>query len=219
MIIGRDFIYLHIPKTAGSSFEKMMKSRHGLDVFNQQHNSARDIPLMHRNKFIFGFLRDPLLAEVSNWRYHFFSWGSKEMTFERWCEWRFGDVGPEYGNRLNLTPEQYAYGRIFNVRPSAGYFCDEEGRCIADNIYRFEKLGEALEDLSDRLGLNCKLDGFSGMQYGWSRGREDYTQHVTPLSLQLLTKAKAIDFELHAGDGPINTDFLVPTVKNYGYSR
>ena len=220
MIIGDDFVYIHTPKTAGSSFEAIMKERHGLDVHGDQHNAATDIPAEHSDKFTFGFLRDPLMAEVSNWRYHAYAWKAlNSLTFERWCTWRYDHRSKEYGEQVGLTDHQVDYGYIFNVRPSAGYFCDSTGKCVADVIYRYEEIEAALEDIGDRLGKDCSISGFTNMSYSWGRGREDYAQHVTDKAYELVYKAKKIDFDLHGTIGPINVDYHTEVAPTYAYTR
>jgi len=196
-----------------------MKQRHGLDVYKGQHSIAAEIPAEHRGKFIFGFMRDPVWAECSNWRYHWFSWGQpKTMTFENWCRYRFVEGDEKLGDSFEITQEQRDYAAIFNVKPSAGFFCDEDGHCIADRIYRYESLGLALEDISSRTGLDCSLEGFQGMEYNWSRGRENYAKHVTPAAREIVESYKAIDAMLHRKAGKIETNFNFPICDRYCYS-
>ena len=219
MIILPNHVYIHTPKTGGSSFEQMMWERHGFPVSGDQHNIAADIPTSDLHKKVFGFMRDPLISEVSNWRYHYFSWGSSKMTFTEWCEWRYGDKPEEYGYQLGLAKNQVEYGYKFNVRPSAGYFCDSTGNCVADRIYRYEDIGNALVEISEILGMDCSIDGFQAMQYNWSRGREEYGDHITKRAEDLISEAKAIDFEIWAESGDIPTDYTCPVVLRNAYSR
>ena len=220
MIIFDNHIFIHVPKTAGSSFEQMCEERHGIKITGEQHDIAADIPSEHLHKGVFGFIRDPLIAEVSNWRYHKFSWqGNDLFTFESWCEWRYGGLSEEYGFSLGLTEEQVKYGYKFNVRPSAGYFCDAMGDCVADRIYRYEELNEGLKEVSKILGMDCFIDGFQGMRYGWGNGRENYMSHVTPKAEELVRGAKQIDFDLHSAPGPVSVNYTCPVVRNYGYTR
>ena len=216
MIIGDNFIFIHNPKTAGSSFEKMMEDRYCLPVFGEQHNTAQDIPLDCRHYFKFGFMRDPIMSEVSNWRYHKSSWiHNDKFTFEQWCVWRYTQ-SQNYAKLFELSDDSTRYGHRFNVRPQAGYFVDEKGQCIADRIYRFTELRRSLAEIGDILNKDVSIDGYQVMQYGWHG--EDYSQYVTPLAEQILRSAKAIDFELWEG-GTIRTDFTCPTVPNYAYTR
>lgn len=220
MIIFDNHIYIHTCKTGGSSFEQMCLERHGIPVYGDQHNIAADIPSEHLHKGVFGFIRHPLIAEISNFRYHKFSWGgNSRFDFEAWCEWRYGGLSEEYGYTLGLTKNQVEYGYKFNVRPTAGYFCDATGQCVADRIYRYEELSEGLAEISKMLGMDCSIDGFQNMRYGWSKGGESYYDHVTPKAAKLVSEAKAIDFEIHGAQGPVPTNYSCPVVRNYGYSR
>jgi hypothetical protein len=220
MIIFDSHIYIHCPKTGGSSFEEMCKSRHGVQVWGKQHDIAADIPNAHLHKSVFGFIRDPLMAEVSNWRYHKFSWrGNAFFTFENWCKWRYGGLYEDFGFYLGLNEKQVKYGYRFNVRPTAGYFCDALGYCVADRIFRYEELSEGLTEISEMLGMDCSIDGFKKMQYSWGKGRENYMDHVTPKAAELVRSAKAIDFEIHEAPGKVSVDFTCPVIRNYAYTR
>lgn len=220
MIIFPNALYLHIPKTGGSSFELMFEQRHGIRVHGGQHNTARDIPQELRVKWVFGFMRDPMFAEYSNFRYHKYAWiGNDKFDFDSWCEWRYTDKPREYGYELGLNREQVEYGYVFNVLPQAGYFCDESGNCIADTIFRYEGIGDALPIISEKLGLDCEIDGFQNMQYHWSRGNEEYKKSITDKSIEIMREAKGVDFMLHSLPGPVTTQFFCKTTKNYAYSR
>ena len=216
MIISNNFVFIHVPKTGGSSFERMLEERHTMRVVGDQHDIAGDIPAEERGKFIFGFLRDPLRAEVSNWRYHRFSWKRKEMTFEGWCEWRYGGADADFGYSLGLKDHEVEYGHIFNVKPSAGYFCDVDGNCIADRICRYENIEEETKRLSEELGLNLDISDYNVM----ATARHDVEMPViTDQCADLIYKAKAIDFEIHHSEGDIPTNFVCPTTPNYAYVR
>ena len=56
------------------------------------------------------------------------------------------------------------------------------------------------------------------MKYGWS-GIEDYRQYVTPQAERILRKHKSLDFLLWESRGSIPTDYWMPTVPNYAYTR
>ena len=220
MIIFDNAVWLHVPKTGGSSFEMMCEQRHGIKISGVQHDTARDIPAEHRDKWVFGFIRDPMFAEYSNYRYHKFSWGGNEkFDFDSWCEWRYTDKPEEYGYELGLNDIQVGYGYKFNILPQAGYFCDEDGKCIADAIFRYEGIGDALPAVSEKLGLDCLIDGFQDMQYDWSRGNERYKDNITYRSIEIMREAKGVDFMLHSLPGNVTTDYRLPTVPNYAYSR
>ena len=217
MIYFNNAIYIHVPKTSGSSFEKMCEQRHGLTKKMGIHSSAIDIGLADRDKFVFGFMRHPVLSEYSNWRYHKYSWkGNDNFTFSSWCRWRFGD-DPEYCNTLGLLDKHIKHGSTFNLRPQAGYFCVEDGASIANRIFRFEfdTLAKSYEEISKITGLNCSIEGYGSMSYGWGRGKENYWDDIKDSDVEILRKAKAIDFELWEEPGEIRTNFTCPASKKY----
>ncbi len=220
MIIFDNATYLHVPKTGGSSFERMCEERHGIGIFNKQHDTARDIPIEHRDKWTFGFIRDPMLAEFSNFRYHKYSWGGNDkFDFDSWCEWRYTDKPEEYGYELGLNDIQVEYGYRFNVHPQSGYFCDEFGNCIADDIFRYEEINKALVLISKEIGIDCRIEGFNEMEYHWGRGRERYKENITDKSIEIMRSAKGVDFMVHSLPGEVITNFRVQTIPNYAYSR
>lgn len=208
MIIGPNFIYAHVPKTSGSSFEKMMWERYGFQVFKEQHLTAAGTKHFHRNRFLFGFMRNPVMADVSEWRYCKLSWkNNDDFTYENWCKWRYGGESEEFAKKFLDRQDDIKYGYRFNMGPQAGYYCDEEGKCIASWIYRFENHAWAMDDISRRLELDCSIDDYRIMTYGHSRGQEDYWTHVTDTTLELLKKAKKQDFDLLEGEDEIKRDY------------
>ncbi len=220
MIIGSNFIFLHIPKAAGSSFCRMMRERHGLKESFDPHSTARDIPQeLRKSHFIFGFLRDPVKAEASNYQYHTSSWQHNfdpDMGFERWCEWKFGGKDQDWASPWIKKEDLRQYGHDFNATPSAGFFCDENGDCIADQIFRFEDMKDSTGLISYRLGLDCDLDDYHVLS---TKSVTNPKPVITPRCEELIRKAKGIDFTLHSAEGVISTDFNYPTVENYAYTR
>ena len=220
MIIGPDFLFIHTPKCAGSSMVRMFKERHGLEEWGDPHSTARDIPHeLRESHFIFGMMREPVAAEKSNYYYHTSSWQHNfdpEMGFERWCEWKFGGKDQDWASPWIKRPDLRQYGHDFNARSSAGFFCDEDGKCIADHIFRFEDMKESTDALSDALGIDCDLSDYHVLA---TKSNQAPRPVITPRSEELIYKAKAIDFALHRGEGDISTNYSCPTVPNYAYTR
>lgn len=225
MNIGPNFVYLHIPKTAGSSFEEMLEKKHNIrrQVRLHQHAAAIDIPECHRDKFIFGFVRHPVLAEYSNYRYHKFSWGGTEdFNFSSWCYWRFGQYDKNYAKRFRLAQRQIDHGWNFNIHPQAGYFTDETGKCIADKIYRFEDLQSSLADIQEKIGLDCNLKGRQNMAYNWGTigtKKENYWDDIKEEDVELIRQAKRFDFDWILSEGEVSIDYTHYSFKDYASSH
>ena len=224
MIITDQFVYIHVMKTGGTSIHNTFERRHGLKCFQDLHSTYRDIPKdMRDGRFVWGIMRDPIEQEASNWRYHAHFWhrdgnpDGEMMPFEQWLEWKY--IRPQEWASKWLQPSHIDYGWSLNYRPQAGYFCDEDGICKADRIYRFDDLHAVMQEIGDRFGYNLDLEEHKGMVYQWSRNKRDYAEHATPRAIELLRKFRAIDFELWEADGDIRTDYVCPTVPHYAYAR
>ncbi len=224
MIIGHNFVYLHIPKTGGTSFCKMMSHRHNLEETvrwtRDEHNTARDILSDLRDShFIFGLMRDPVTHEASNFYYNTTTWGnncSPDFTFENWCEWRYGGKHEQWASQWLLNPANVRFGYAFSTRQTVGYFCDEDGNCIASRIYRFEDMKKSIGEISKDIGINCDLTGYHFFD---SSRKTQPKPVVTDRCVELIRAAKPLDFILHGLDGDISTDFRCKTAPRYAYTR
>ena len=48
MIVGENFVYIHVPRTAGTTAEDLFRSRHGLEpIHNEQHDIFADLEEEH----------------------------------------------------------------------------------------------------------------------------------------------------------------------------
>jgi hypothetical protein len=226
MIYFDSAIYVHVPKTSGSSFEKMCEKKYGLQKTFGIHSSAINIEPEDRDKTVFGFMRHPVLSEYSNWRYHKYSWkGTDEFNFSTWCRWRYDTPKEEqeaYAKSLGLKPKQVEYGWGFNVNSQAGYFCVEDGSCLAERIFRFEydTLPESYAEISKITGKDCSIDGYQSMAYGWGRGKKNYWEDIKDSDIEILHRAKTIDFKLWEEEGKeIRTNFSCAVHKKWDRYR
>ena len=223
MILTDKFAFIHVPKCAGTSITNMLLDRHGIKGKGEPHACAQDIPEAMRDLvWIWGFMREPLEQEVSNWRYHSFSWDMEnrtDWTFEDWCRWRW-----EEDQDWAPVPEGAAhYGWHLATRPQAGFFCDENGDCIANRIFRFDNLETCLWEASEMTGLDLTLSkdksSHNEFVYHWSKKKDDWKRHLTDRAVELCHKHKALDFALWETPGPIRTTYNCPVSPDYGFSR
>ena len=88
MIKKDNWVYIHVPKTAGTTTENLFRDNHNLIVKDEVHTTVYDIE-DKKDKFIFGFVRNPYSSEWSLWNYCQNSWGIF-LEFDEWCAFRFG---------------------------------------------------------------------------------------------------------------------------------
>jgi len=229
MIKKDNWVYIHVPKTAGTTVENLFRDNHNLIVEDEVHTTVYDIE-DKIDKFIFGFVRNPYSSEWSLWNYCQNSWGIF-LEFDEWCAFRFGGKRDEGYEKYEHLPVQtydgsrdgskteldYCYDLF--IRSQAGYFCDENKKCIASKIYRFEQLRESWDDIQKRINMDIKMNVVERLH------KDDYKKVYTDYSYDLVSKYKAKDIELFGynfdgfeGDCPL--DYSVDYVgKNYAYTR
>lgn len=224
MNICDEFVYIHVPKTGGSSFEAMLADN-GVPLHQQQHTTACDIPDQHAHKPVIGFVRNPYIAEVSNYRYHELSWKTG-MTFDDWVIWRYLEQ-VDWVDKFDITPQQKQYGHVFAVNPQAGYFCNAGGECVAHMIYYYEHVHQAVAEICDTWNLQNTMNMHSVMNYGLGTQKPHHSFY-TPTSYDIITEVKAMDLEIFGynfSDVP-QRHFVKtaqyrtqPVQKGYAYSR
>tara|TARA_Y100001973_G_C5135180_1_gene299921 strand:+ start:237 stop:926 length:690 start_codon:yes stop_codon:yes gene_type:complete len=229
MIKKDNWVYIHVPKTAGTTTENLFRDHHNLIVEDEVHTTVYDIE-DKIDKFIFGFVRNPYSSEWSLWNYCHHSWGIFK-DFDEWCAFRFGGKKDECYEKYEHLPVQmhdgsrdgskteldYCYDLF--IRSQAGYFCDENQKCIASKIYRFEQLRESWDDIQKRIHMDIKMNVVERLH------KDDYKKVYTDYSYDLVSKYKAKDIELFGYDfdgfeGDCPLDYSVDYVgQNYAYSR
>jgi len=178
--VGEDFIFVHIPKNAGSSVAK------ALNMETSWHHTAHSYRellgcLAYARRFSFAFVRNPWDRFLSLYRY------------ARLDESRYHSaINPEeapYGKHEDYDLLQGAsleecahYLRkgclqhddfINHWRPQSDWLTDEDGRVIVDFVGRVESIDEDFRTLSRH--LNLAVDGLPVTNTSSSSGTsEDY---------------------------------------------
>lgn len=102
MIVGNNFVFIHIPKCAGKYIEKQLLDQNIGKFVSGIHSPAFEIPQDHKNKKIIASIRNPWEWYVSLYfflkqyniqrpnecmREHMLSiWDAKHLSFEKWLE-------------------------------------------------------------------------------------------------------------------------------------
>jgi hypothetical protein len=166
------FIFVHVQKTAGMSFETVLK-RHFPDVerWHGRHGHARDgvadIGLERwRDYYSFAFVRNPWERLVS-W-YAMIDEKRRELPFYK--RWRSRPFKREIWNQVYQKAEtfdafienctevvfdggsykSFAYNQL-------DYVCDADGGLLIDKIGRFENLAADAAEVFARIGVDDQL--------------------------------------------------------------
>jgi hypothetical protein len=166
------FIFIHIPKCAGSSIRKAFKdagvqldwegpvrpeqkAKYSINEkwLHHLHASAlkRILPeKFWEESFKFSFVRNPWDRLVS--KYHF----NKRMYA---INPHFRQRRPEWADSLDRSSnfEEWVRLGIDYVRPSMGFITDENGKLLVDFVGRHENLQQDFNFVCEKIGIHAEL--------------------------------------------------------------
>jgi hypothetical protein len=152
------FIFLHIPKTAGTSIEEALYEFHDFDYSDDVHidlmNYYDELPRKEFESFYkFTVIRNPFNLIYSTWAYYVRN-NEIPIEFNEWIKWRyhgsFSDMKDriEYGNEGILRSGYY-----INRYPQTLWCVDREGNFIIDHFISFCELEKGFKEVVDHLNI------------------------------------------------------------------
>lgn len=177
---NKKFIFIHIPKTGGTSYayslykycEKIIKHQFVSEIINE---AKPDI-----NYFKFTIIRNPWEREISRYFY-------QKQTPEN----------PYYTEAKNLSFKEWLYKRItdkkylaFYGAPQINWLVDKNDELLVDFIARKERIQKDWAVISDTLNINDKLPWLNKSKHG------HYTEHYDDETDEIISSVykKDIDF-------------------------
>lgn len=164
MVLSTDppFLFLHIPKTAGSSIEEVLYPystwgyhmvTHGI-ALQYKHWLNKDL---FDSLFKFGFVRNPWDLQVSCY-YYYIVQNKVDMTFDEYIEWKFLGNICDMESRLpknepGITTDWLRSCFYIHRTPQTYFMIDEEGNYILDYIGAFEYLQEDFDKITNKIGI------------------------------------------------------------------
>ncbi len=145
----KEFIFIHIPKTAGTSMTKIFG-----EAF-QKHNTAKEVieiigKKKWNNAYKFTVVRNPWDKVFSWYKFRVKLNQSKMATnpisFKDWVACTYGE-----------PKDKYYYYRAKNFMPQLDWLKNDEDIIDMDNIIRFENLQEDFKIVAKELGINSVL--------------------------------------------------------------
>lgn len=220
MIYSRDprFIFVHIPKTAGTSIEEAIYHYQDFVVTNQNIHQ----PMIQFREYLnsdeyddafkFCFVRNPFDLMYSTWKYWTHNNGL-DVSFEDWLIWRF--EGRMSDGLKFLEKESYRFpdeasmlseltiSWYMNRVAQTYWFVDEDGNFLCDYIGSFEYLREDFKEIVDHL----KLEDVYLPHANRTRDDDDkdYRKYYTPRTRAIVEKRFALDLSIfgYSFDEPI----------------
>jgi len=162
-------IFIHTPRTGGTSIERMFGFAGGIDTYDetrgmyQDHRTAREIkskvgPQYWDMTFKFGFVRNPWDKMVSMYQYRLHSPFYRSESFEYENVYR-----AEHGEDIDYETWLIDLPWVINPIRKQGcydqlnYFCDKGGNIIVDHIARFELFPIEWQYIKTKMGCTEEL--------------------------------------------------------------
>jgi hypothetical protein len=165
-------VFVHIPKTAGSSIEQVLYPRlsHGGAVISEisdtnlfagwnkehkfwmHHATMQQINDLYEKDvseyFKFAFVRNPYERAISDWKF------LRGKSNKRWRSKTF----LKYLNREGyferiLSNSNDESTRIDHTYPQYNFIYDDNGKCLVDFIGKFENLQQDFDTICDKIGI------------------------------------------------------------------
>lgn len=207
------FLFVHIPKTAGTSIEEALFHYQDFEYSTSPHNITQQykdyLPReLFDSMFKFCFVRNPWDLMVSSYKY-WVRQNNIDITFEEWIEWRYcggviGDMSdkiiyPEDDESVNNSGDKYsrlAVAFYMNRTPQALFMVDESGNYLVDYIGRYEHIKEDFDFIIDHLKLtDCYLP-HSNPSSLKEDDPEDYRGWYNDKTKKIVESRFALDIEL-----------------------
>ena len=229
MIYSSDprFIFVHIPKTAGTSIEEAVYQYQDFNVTDENiHQPLIQFRenLTHEeydNAFKFCFVRNPFDLLYSTWKYWTHSNGLL-VDFEEWIIWRYEgrmSDGIKYLNepyRFSDEASMLSELRIswyINRVPQTYWFVDEDGNFLTDYIGSFEYLHEDFNEIVRHLDLKDVYLPHANKNRDDSD--KDYRKYYSERTRKIVEKKFALDLAIFG----YSFDELKPSHDRFGFVK
>lgn len=197
MIIGKDFIFVQVPRTSSSSASGAISQALGLDelAIPTIHASFLDEPEIDpAGRPVFAFVRNPYEREFSQWKYHSFKTDDikKPISFPDWVEWRYADKELPAEHFLDADVEDYL--RTFSRYPQLGWLMNQAGELMVTHLGYFEEREKYTEQML--AAMNATVDKYPHFEASdtfvpTSQYLDYYTEHT----LNLISERYKADIE------------------------
>jgi len=178
-------IFIHIPKTAGSSVARALfggESRHAPYSDFQRAN-----PHKFRRYFKFAFVRHPLDRLVSS--FHFLRAGGMNEIDRRWAAETLSPFA-DFREFVVRWIDEDTIGSFVHFRPQAAFVADERGTLQVDFVGRFENLDEDFRTVAQRLGRDITLPLYN------QSGHRHYSEYYDAETTAIVRRVYVRDFRL-----------------------
>lgn len=192
------FIFLHIPKTAGTSVEESLNSFHDYDYHDNPHAEMMlyydDMSEEEYNTFYkFTVIRNPFNLLYSTWSYYV-KQNNINIEFNEWIKWRFTEKLTKYSDTIDIYGDgNFRMTYYINKNPQTFWLINNDGDFILDHVICFENIEKDLQEVFDILGLGEMYLPHTNKNENTGK---NYMQFYNEESIEIVKKEFKIDLDL-----------------------
>lgn len=152
------FIFLHIPKTAGTSIEEALYEFHDFEYSDDVHielmNYYDELPRKEFESFYkFTVIRNPFNLLYSTWAYYVRN-DNIPIEFNEWIKWRYHGSFSDMKDRVESGHEgNLRSGYFINRYPQTLWCVNREGDFIVNHFISFCELEKGFKEVVNHLNL------------------------------------------------------------------
>lgn len=229
MIVSTDpkFIFLHIPKTAGTSVEESLYDFHDFNYSDEPHLELLqyydDMEKEEFDSFFkFTVIRNPFNLLYSTWTYYVKNNGI-DIDFNSWIKWRYRENYGKYRHLSRKSDPNFRLSFYINRYPQTLWLVNREGDFIIDHTICFERVEEEMSNLFDKLKLGDMYLPHENKSSFDDQVR--YIEYYNEESIEIVKEEFKIDFDLFGYDehqdepvgGIWGSSFEGKKLSNFGY--
>ena len=196
---NKKFVYIHIPKTAGSSITKcfakkgkVLSGKENFDSIYFKHQKA--LPIQQalgdefENYYRFTFVRNPFDWIVSNYEFN----RGLHHPYVKGTKFNVAISVPKFTAEYSFS--YWLHWWVEQFRPSQHMMiCDEQGELLVPHIFKFESLTSDIEKVIETLNIKNTPPLKHLLQ---SKGRKPYQEYFDNESAEFVRKHFKRDLEL-----------------------
>lgn len=218
------FLFIHIPKTAGTSIEEALFDYQDFNYLNEPHPIVAQYRTyltseLYDSLFKFSFVRNPWALQVSTYKYYVVN-NDIDMTFDEYIKWKFMGYPKDYEDRVrNPEDSQLLVAYHMNRLPQTYFLMDEYGEIQMDYIGSLENIDEDFKELCNHLKLSD--DVYLPHSNKSDYGRKTFMDYYTDETINIVRDRFSMDIKIYGYeynlDKPKNTGFIKhKSLENYG---
>ena len=155
------FLFIHIPKTAGTSIEEALFDYQDFNYLNEPHPVVAQYRTyltteLYDSLYKFSFVRNPWALQVSTYKYYVRGNGI-DMTFSDYIKWKFTGYPNDYIDKVNDEHNQLLVAYHMNRLPQTYFLMDEYGDIQMDFIGSIENINEDFDFICKKLSLSDEV--------------------------------------------------------------